>query len=184
MKKIAITGHTWGIGRAIFSYFRKDPTNIVIGFSRSNGFDISDSSKRQEIIKQSIDCDIFVNNANVEDDDSQLYMLEEMFNCWEGQNKTIINISSICGTTELVEDPLSRYAIGKGKLDNYCFSKLYKNPYIMNLRPGLVKVEKFSAEFGENLHRPISTKKFIEIMELCLNSNLRIPSITFHGIDI
>jgi len=80
MKKIAITGHTWGIGRAIFSYFRKDPTNIVIGFSRSNGFDISDSSKRQEIIKQSIDCDIFVNNANVEDDDSQLYMLEEMFN--------------------------------------------------------------------------------------------------------
>ena len=37
--KIAITGHTKGIGKACFDLFNTD--NNCIGFSRSNGFDIS-----------------------------------------------------------------------------------------------------------------------------------------------
>ena len=57
--KIAITGHSRGIGKELFDIFKED--NQVEGFSRSNGYDIS---TQHQLISRSIkDCDIFINNA-------------------------------------------------------------------------------------------------------------------------
>ena len=60
--KIAITGHTQGIGQALATVFQQYGHDII-GFSRSNGFDISNADSRRAIIDQSQDADIFVNNA-------------------------------------------------------------------------------------------------------------------------
>jgi len=60
--KIAITGHTSGLGKAIYTHF--DKTNHeVIGLSRSNGFCIPE--KLEQIIDIAKTCDLFFNNAHV-----------------------------------------------------------------------------------------------------------------------
>ena len=58
--KLAITGHTKGIGKAIADLY---PNSL--GFSRSNGYDISKPEDVKLIIETTIemDCDVFVNNA-------------------------------------------------------------------------------------------------------------------------
>lgn len=57
--KIAITGHSKGIGKELYNIFDSD--HQVEGFSRSNGFDIATHHK---LIARSVkDCDVFVNNA-------------------------------------------------------------------------------------------------------------------------
>ena len=58
--KIAITGHTQGIGKCAFE--RLSPN--IIGFSKSTGYDITKFNDRKRIIEESKDCDIFINNAN------------------------------------------------------------------------------------------------------------------------
>jgi NADP-dependent 3-hydroxy acid dehydrogenase YdfG len=60
-KKIGITGHSSGIGQAIYDYF--SPFNEVLGFSRSNGYDLTDPVKYKEVVSILENCDIVINNA-------------------------------------------------------------------------------------------------------------------------
>lgn len=59
--KIVITGHTRGLGKAFYEYFVKDPLNIVIGLSKSQGVNIESTDT---VVKIAADCDIFINNAH------------------------------------------------------------------------------------------------------------------------
>lgn len=59
--KIVITGHTHGLGKALYEHFIKDLTNTVIGLSRSQGTDVS--SSLDKILEISKNCDLFINNA-------------------------------------------------------------------------------------------------------------------------
>jgi hypothetical protein len=59
--KIAITGHTSGLGKAIYSHFN-NIGHEIIGLSRSNGFNISEHL--QEITDIVKTCDLFFNNAH------------------------------------------------------------------------------------------------------------------------
>jgi hypothetical protein len=57
--KIAITGHTSGLGKFLFKKY--SPLHDCIGFSRSNGFDLE---KDYDVIaKQIKSCDLFINNS-------------------------------------------------------------------------------------------------------------------------
>ena len=56
--KIAITGHTKGIGKAIYEHFQPN----IIGFSRSNGYDIL--KDMESIFRESTDTTVFINNAH------------------------------------------------------------------------------------------------------------------------
>ena len=51
--KVRITGHTKGLGKSLYNYF-KDKFEDVVGFDSSNTVD--------EIIEQSKNCDLFINN--------------------------------------------------------------------------------------------------------------------------
>jgi len=86
--KIAITGHTQGIGKRAYDRLCPD----IIGFSRSNGYDITKLDDRKRIIEESNHCDIFINNATAEFGQTLLFL--ELFNNWQYQNKTIINVGS------------------------------------------------------------------------------------------
>ena len=85
---IAITGHTNGIGPAIYS--RLDGNSL--GFSLSNGYDITDRASRKKIIKSVRDCDVFINNACA--GYGQVDLLIELFNEWRDSDKLIVNVGS------------------------------------------------------------------------------------------
>jgi len=72
--KVAITGHTAGIGKAFYQYFSKKNAE-VIGMSRANGYDLNTDVDR--IIENAKDCDIFINNAYR--DDKQLQLLNGLY---------------------------------------------------------------------------------------------------------
>lgn len=91
--KYAITGHTQGIGQAVYSKLKH-----AKGFSRSNGFDIDNIVSRKKIIEQIQDCDVFINNAH--SNFSQTLMLLDVFHSWMNTNKTIINIGSVIAENE------------------------------------------------------------------------------------
>jgi len=85
--RVAITGHTSGLGKELFTRFEN-----VVGFSRSNGFDITDIEKRKDIISSINECDVFINNAH--EPFFQTILLEEIFKEWKFEKKTIVNIIS------------------------------------------------------------------------------------------
>lgn len=173
MKKIVITGHTTGIGKAIFEYFSKDPGNTVFGFSRSTGDNIKDSAVRNKIIEFSTDADIFVNNAYSWHDDSQLMLLQNMFLKWKDKDKLIINISSIAPAAEVQ----TTYTLLKKGLDDFCFSKTFQLPHILNLKPNWTMVENLRQEIGNKPH--MSTAQVIDVLDFCINSPVKIKEITF-----
>jgi hypothetical protein len=88
--KIALTGHTKGLGEEIKKGLQ-DKHN-VIGFSRSNGYDIKSPTDRKKIIKESNECNIFINL--VHNYYHQTDILFELYAAWENKNKLIINIGS------------------------------------------------------------------------------------------
>ena len=82
--KIGITGHTSGIGKAIFEMY---PDSI--GWSRSNGYDIKEPDK---IIRECKNLDVVINNAH--DGFAQIPFLYKLTNSFDGK---IINIGSVSG---------------------------------------------------------------------------------------
>jgi NADP-dependent 3-hydroxy acid dehydrogenase YdfG len=86
--KYAITGHTSGIGQALFSHL----SPAAIGFSLTTGYDIRDRADRIRIINESEDCDVFINNAPAGFGQTELFL--ELFEHWKHKDKTIINVGS------------------------------------------------------------------------------------------
>lgn len=95
--KIAITGHTSGIGQAVFDLcdLTMDKYNDVRGYSRSNGWNLAEGGDRliQELID--FDPDVLINNAFYPG--VQTKILTTLFEEWKGKPKKIINVGSISG---------------------------------------------------------------------------------------
>ena len=91
--KVAITGHTKGIGAAIHTWLSSQG-HEVIGFSRSTGYDISNEEIQKQIVNLASDCDLFVNNAFA--GSAQSNLLLKFWYAWNdsAENKMILNIGS------------------------------------------------------------------------------------------
>ena len=88
--KIAITGHSAGIGQALAKVYQSRGHEIV-GLSRRNGFNIRSTPK---VVEQIEPCDMFINNAQV--GFAQTELLYAVYKKWESvPNKQIINISTM-----------------------------------------------------------------------------------------
>lgn len=165
--KIAITGHTQGIGLAIANHFN---THTILGFSRANGYDINQPEARARILSQIADCDMFVNNAYGDKDNSQLLLLIAVHELWRDTNRTIVNISS-------------RYAMSKSSVyrenkylqDLYCARNEYTLPTIINLKPGLVNTDRVAHITGPRL----TVDQVVGLLTTVLDSEFKIHSITF-----
>jgi|TARA_B110000858_G_scaffold128808_1_gene146502 NADP-dependent 3-hydroxy acid dehydrogenase YdfG len=119
MKKIAITGHTRGIGEALFN--RLDNENYEVrGYSKSNGFNIL---RPNGVIKDIVDwdADVFVNNAYAPEAQSRL--LYKIYEQWVDKPKLIINMGatssdSINNFAQLGYNPdWTPYVSDKARLD-------------------------------------------------------------------
>lgn len=144
--KVVITGHTKGIGKCLYEKFVRQG-HEVIGYSRSSGYDIESPEVRSQILKESSDANLFINNAY--SPTGQTILLEEFIKQWSGTDKKIVNLSS----------KLSFFPLGKEQdLDDYIIQKQLQNkliqermflgtPHVLNVIIGLVDTE-MSARFN------------------------------------
>ena len=60
-KRIIITGHTSGLGKAIYDKFKEVSCHEIVGMSRSNGYDIDKDFDK--VVAEATGAEIFINNA-------------------------------------------------------------------------------------------------------------------------
>jgi hypothetical protein len=138
--KIVITGHTSGVGKYLHEYY----TNLgheVIGMSRSNGYDILNN--RDRVINDSLDCNLFINNAS--DGDSQLELLKKL--CTKIPN--IVTMGS--AGTDFVNIWSKQYTLDKIELE-----KKYK---IITLNPNIANTLLIKLSFAETTYSRQKTNR-------------------------
>jgi len=173
--KIAITGHTSGVGLALKEYFESNG-HQVLGFSRKSGYNIANAEQRQRIAVESVDCDIFVNNAYNNFDDSQLRMLELIYTQWQNQGKLIFNMSSRITDFAVSGHFLTKkYQDTKRKLDDYCTGKV-RDPQIVNLKLGAMDTPRLRLMQAPKMH--VSNAVTVVDFVMKNRGNFKVSTIT------
>jgi nucleoside-diphosphate-sugar epimerase len=177
--KIAITGHTSGIGQA-FSKVLKSRGHEIVGISRREGENIRRIEHTASLIES---CDLFINNA--QSIYAQTELLYVVWEKWQGkEGKYIWNIS-----TQMVEQPvngrpdgqndltMSQYRNQKLALEEASRQLKFKNqwPQISIIRPGGVATqEKFDNSNKANVD--VWVKSIIDTFSH--NENISISEIS------
>jgi NAD(P)-dependent dehydrogenase (short-subunit alcohol dehydrogenase family) len=136
--KVAITGHSAGIGQALAKLFEA-AGHEVVGLSRRNGYNIRSLPKVAGMIQP---CDVFINNAQV--GFAQTELLFEIWRRWQGQDKIIVNISTkmtdmqVAPTTELDEYLIQKKAL---ELAEDLLTERNAWPRQLMIRPGRIATQ-------------------------------------------
>lgn len=117
--KIAITGHTAGIGKALAEAYYG---NEIVGLSKRDGNNIRNIPKIADQIES---CDMFINNA--QDGYAQTDLLFEIARRWTNTNKHIIVIS-----TMMAQEPVSVFP--RLDMDAYRVQKVALEEAVKQLR--------------------------------------------------
>ena len=122
--KVAVTGHTSGIGKEIYEYCQFHGA-LVKGYSRSNGFDLKEGTG-DTIINAILrdDPDIVFNHAWYPR--AQNKILKILHTQWADREKVIINTGS---ATCYYSIGASIYESDKAELRDYCIAKATDYPY-------------------------------------------------------
>ena len=143
--KIAITGHTGLVGKALVYECAKQHIE-VLGFSRSNGYDITSPESVGNLITDAKECDIFVNNAYT-NSYHQVDLLYRLYDAWKTKLKTIINIGTTASGYYEHEEPWV-YGTHKSALDDACRrmqSEHNKHPLkVINIKPYYIGEESYA----------------------------------------
>ena len=142
--KIAITGHTAGIGKA-FAEQLSQRGHSVVGISRREGENIRRIQHTASLIEP---CDLFINNAQT--GYAQTELLYEVWRRWKGKEKYIWNISTMMTEEPINSKPdgqddlvMSQYRNQKLALEEASRQLRFKNswPKISVIRPGGVATQ-------------------------------------------
>ena len=179
--KIAITGHSQGLG-AEFKKVYESKGHRVSGFSRSNGYDLRDWSKMQSMIDQIQDYDLFINCAKP--DFVQTTILYELWKSWKGQDKHIINISSILTyfptcPPDLFSDPqMDLYRTAKLSLNEASSQLMFKHPLpkIILVKPSHLYSNPSTVDQEKNLNKWVTT--LLTLIDYAKQNDLTLKEIT------
>jgi len=185
--KVAITGHTRGIGKKISEYFASLDYEII-GLSKSTGCDLSIEANKDLAIEQIIKCDIFVNNAFVSIEKTYSHnsyipieILFEVHNAWKNNSsKKIFVIGSSSSSLYMTKDHrYGAYQVHKAALDkaSYLLSHAANYPMIHLLKPGRVDTDMAKNRMGPKMQ----ASDIIPIIEFCMqhSATTYIREITF-----
>jgi len=156
-----ITGHTSGIGLAIYNRFNEIGFNVS-GVSKSTGFNFKE--KYQEIIDIAKECDVFINNAYYKD--YQLRFLNDLSN----KVPFIITLGSAAGYYYEKVLLKREYCTNKNQLSSLN-KKLSFNSNTKFLILNVAMTENVTSDFG------CSYKDITDMCEFWLKNP------TFHSID-
>lgn len=150
----------------------------VKGFSRSNGYNIKLSETRQQIVNESQDADIFINNAWPDGDlsnlDPDMYvgqteLLKSMIAVWDkNKDKRILNFSSKASFNNVDVSPFMEI-YGKNKRDQ---NKIIQDrinvygPHILNVILGCTDTELSNRFEGKKID-PKELSEWVIKMLLC-----------------
>lgn len=174
--KIAITGHTAGIGQALAGEYARNGHEIV-GLSQREGNNIRNIPK---ICNQIESCDVFVNNAQA--GYAQTELLFEMSQRWSGTKKHIIVIS-----TMMTQDPIS--PLPGLDMDQYRVQKVALEQAVHQLRHRRLGVKFTIVRPGNIATGPDKTvppaadvnnwaQTLINLLAMATNNDLVIPDIS------
>ena len=182
MYKIAITGHTKGIGLAISELLSQK--HKIRGYSKSNGNNIM---RPAGIVKDIVewDADIFINNAYAPE--AQVRILYKLYEQWEHKPKLIINMGATSSdsinnfTRHGYNKDWTPYVSDKARLD--WASLQLSNIYIPGkcavtlLKPGLVETE--SSPIGADW--ALTTQAVAKMAETIVNvyPDIQIRNLSF-----
>ena len=174
--KIAITGHTAGIGRALAKiyYSRND---IIVGLSKREGNNIRNIPKTADQIEP---CDVFINNAQA--GYAQTELLFEMAQRWKGTGKHILVIS-----TMMTQDPVS--VLPGLDMDHYRVQKIALEEAIKQIRNRRLGIKITLVRPGNIATSADKTvppaadvdnwaKTLVDIIDLVTKNNLRMNEIS------
>jgi hypothetical protein len=139
--KIAITGHSAGIGQALAKIYAVQGHEVV-GLSRRNGHNIRSIPKLVAVIES---CDMFINNAQA--GFSQTELLFAVYRVWQGQEgKKIVNISTMLTSTPVSSMPgldMTEYYVQKQTLEETIRQlRHFKDwPKLCLVKPGAVATQ-------------------------------------------
>lgn len=170
--KIAITGHTAGIGKALSQEYASQGHEIV-GLSTRDGHNIRNIPKIAAIIEP---CDMFVNNAQA--GFAQTELLFEMCRRWTNTNKPIMVISTMMTMAPVsVIAGADEYYIQKQTLEQACTQLRYQQHNITVVKPGAIATQP-----GQTIppYADVTqwAKTLVEIFELAKRRNLIVPEIS------
>lgn len=175
--KVGITGHTSGIGLALFNYFKSKECEVT-GFSRSNGHDIYDHSIHDIIVERCKNFDIFINNAYA--GHHSISLLYKFYDAWKDSEKYIFNISS--DSADGNKNYPLKYAVMKSALNKASAQLQNTNAKvnIVNIRPGYVDTPR--VEIIQNM-RKLNVNSIVETVSwiLSLGTDIEIREISIRA---
>ena len=151
--KIAITGHTKGIGKAIAELYAKKNYKVK-GFSRSNGYDMS--SHQDSIVEEIYDCNLIVLNAHAGRE--QLNLLKKIYSKYHDEPKKVVVITSTSGTEQGIDEDFDNedykeYCRHKNELIGYVSDLqeelFYKSMSVYDVCPDVVDTEMTKGLWGD-----------------------------------
>lgn len=172
--KIAITGHTAGIGQALAAEYSL-AGHEIIGLSQREGNNIRNIPK---ICNQIEPCDVFVNNAQA--GYAQTELLFEMASRWTGTGKHIIVISTMM-TQEPVSPSLDmdQYRVQKLALEEAVHQLRHRR---LGLKITLVRPGNIATSVDKTVPPSANVnnwaKTLISVLQLSDTNNLVIPDIS------
>ncbi len=170
--KIAITGHTAGIGQALAQIYA-DRGHEIVGLSKRDGHNIRNLPK---IAGQIEPCDMFINNAQA--GFAQTELLFEMCRRWTGTKKPIIVISTMMMLAPVSVIPgAEEYYVQKQALEQACTQLRYQQHNITVVKPGAIATQPGqtvppyadAANWAQTL---------VDIFDLAQSRNLIVPDIS------
>jgi NADP-dependent 3-hydroxy acid dehydrogenase YdfG len=174
--KIAITGHSAGIGQALAREYEMDGHEIV-GISKRDGNNIRNTPKICDLIEP---CDVFVNNAQA--GYAQTELMFEMAKRWSGTKKHIIVIS-----TMMTQDPIS--PLPGLDMDHYRVQKIALEEAVRQIRHRRLGIKITLVRPGNIATSPDKTvppaadvnnwaRTLLDVLDMAENNNLVIPEIS------
>tara|TARA_E500000331_G_scaffold116779_1_gene114099 strand:+ start:430 stop:1008 length:579 start_codon:yes stop_codon:yes gene_type:complete len=177
--RIFITGHTRGIGKAIFDMY-KGKNFLCHGVSKSTGMDIDKDC--DSIVQQMANFDYIVLNAY--EKDSQLRMLQMIVERYQDEPKKIAVITSTSGTPAGMDSSLKQqeynwYCKNKKALIEYIEKiqqDLYEKPIqIFDVCPDTVKTDMSEGLWEE--YPKLQAQEVAECVDMCFTKPYNINKI-------
>lgn len=144
--KVAITGHTAGIGKSFAAYMAARG-HTILGLSKREGNNIRNVPK---IVEKILDCDMWINNA--QSGYAQTEILYKVVDAWQNdKNKMIWNISTMMTRDHTIpkieglsSSDLHEYKNQKRALEDAFYQLKNSKVRMCLIRPGAVATQPYN----------------------------------------